>query len=121
MMRRIFSAALIFSVSLVAGCSLFKVDVSTPAALPEISAPAPAPAPPAEHCAHFAFARPRPKPSLPSVISIACGSYAACLDDDKYRNLAEKIRVLEADDNYLRNFYTGQLKAYDAADKPAAK
>ena len=76
------------------------------------SAPAPAP----QHCAHFAFAEPDPKPRLPVVDLVTDGcNFYACLDEKNGEKMATKVQMLIDDDNYMRDFYTKQIKAYNAA------
>jgi hypothetical protein len=79
------------------------------------SAPAP------QHCPHFAFAEPDPRPRLPVVdlVTEGCNFYA-CLDEKNGEKMAKKVQMLIDDDNYMRDFYTKQIKAYDTA-QPGAR
>jgi hypothetical protein len=74
------------------------------------SALAPAP----QHCAHFVFAEPDPKPRLPAVelVTEGCNFYA-CLDEKNGEKMEKKVQMLIDDDNYMRDFYTKQIKAYN--------
>ncbi|HUY26161.1 MAG TPA: hypothetical protein VMV27_01970 [Candidatus Binataceae bacterium] len=93
-------SALILSAGIAAGCSPALVEVKGAAAC----------APPAP----FAFASPVPAPDLPAVSGTQCPGYALCLDQVDRDAMFDGIRALENDTLYMRDFYRGQINAYQA-------
>ena len=69
---------------------------------------------PAAPARQFVFHPLKPKPALPHpvVIGPKDRGAAVCMDAANVHKMAEMIRVLEADDNYVRGSFDDQIDAY---------